>query len=603
MTSNLEHPPLVNDQSVLMDDDSFPILQNDEQRCNTIKAFEKEVKIFSARKDYVAEMVQIETKDEHPNQETVSKLQEELKTLENKVLFLEGKVTESLPCPVALCNHNFKYRSTKRHADPIIRAGKLTQLNNKRNLKTNDITDKDLKDFTFPKKTVKAVPQENSQKTIPMQNSYAALNTAKTDAEDVTPVINKTKPISMKMNNRYTQILQELHRTHPTATNSYFNGYIKIQAETPDHHREITNYLTTQKVEYFVTDPIANRPLKLVIKGLPADTKIEDIKADLISKGIKIDKVAQLKRFSDKTPLPIFMIEVVRDENVEDIHMASIYYPPGSSSRLGDDLDIIFNLNKPAILMGDFNAKHTSWGCSRSETRGNRLYSYINRKNIDLFAPTTPTRYGTASASIIDYALLKNINWPCTIDSIPELSSDHNPVKLLFPKTSKFNFPPPQLNTTWSTFTNILSNVDNFNLPNACSTHEIDSQVSNLTKDILHAHACSSKPFNKPEQPFVQGELKQLFKDRNKARKIWQTSRHPQHKTDLNRIQNIIKRKVNEYRQQVWEDNLTSLNTEDNSLWGAAKAFRRKAAPISALNGPAEPFQLKLTKPTPKINP
>ncbi|GFR02154.1 uncharacterized protein TNCT_252821 [Trichonephila clavata] len=138
--------------------------------------------------------------------------------------------------------------------------------------------------------------------------------------------------------------------------------------------------------------------------------------------------------------------------------------------------------------MADFNAKHTSWGCSRSETR------------------------------------------------------------------------------------------DNFNLPNACSTHEIDSQVSNLTKDILHSHACSSKPFNKPEQPFDQGELKQLFKDRNKARKIWQTSRHPQHKTDLNRIQNIIKRKVNEYRQQVWEDNLTSLNTEDNSLCGAAKAFRRKAA-------------------------
>ncbi|GFR08060.1 uncharacterized protein TNCT_545391 [Trichonephila clavata] len=417
MTSNLEPGTSVIDQSVHMDDISILNSQNDELKCNKIKAFEKEVHIFSARKDYVAEMIQIETNDDNPNLATIEQLQAEQKNLERKVIFLEGKVTESLPYPVALCNHNFKYRSIKRHAEPILRPAKLTHLTNKNLINVNNKNDND---FTFPKNTVKPVSSENSQNSFATKNSFAALNTAKTDAEDVTPVANKNKPISMKMNNKYSQILQELHRTHPTATNNYFNGYIKIQAETPDHHREITEYLTSQKVEHFVTDPIANRPLKLVIKGLPADTKIENIKTDLILKGIKIDKVAQLNRFSAKTPLPIFMIEVIRDENVDDIHMASIYYPPGSSTSLGDDLDIIFNLNKPAILIGDFNAKHTSWGCSRSETRGNRLYSYITRKNIDLFAPTTPTRYGTASASIIDYALLKNINWPCTIDSIPE---------------------------------------------------------------------------------------------------------------------------------------------------------------------------------------
>ncbi|GFX96234.1 uncharacterized protein TNCV_2291221 [Trichonephila clavipes] len=38
--------------------------------------------------------------------------------------------------------------------------------------------------------------------------------------------------------------------------------------------------------------------------------------------------------------------------------------------------------------------------------------------------------------------------------------------------------------------------------------------------------------------------------------------------------------------QQAWEDNLSTLNAEDNSLWGIAKAFRKKTSPISALNGP-----------------
>ncbi|GFW05705.1 RNA-directed DNA polymerase from mobile element jockey [Trichonephila clavipes] len=97
------------------------------------------------------------------------------------------------------------------------------------------------------------------------------------------------------------------------------------------------------------------------------------------------------------------------------------------------------------ILVGDFNAKHTSWGCPVSDTRGNKLYHYIMNKNIDVLAPPTPTRFGTASATIIDYALMKNLNWPCNIDSIPKLSSDHNPIKLHFPRTAKFEIPHPNL--------------------------------------------------------------------------------------------------------------------------------------------------------------
>ncbi|GFU56463.1 uncharacterized protein TNCV_2609801 [Trichonephila clavipes] len=206
--------------------------------------------------------------------------------------------------------------------------------------------------------------------------------------------------------------------------------------------------------------------------------------------------------------------------------------------------------------------------------------------NIDVLAPPTPTRFGTASATIIDYALMKNLNWPCNIDSIPELSSDHNPIKLHFPRTAKFEIPPPQFNTNWNLFTKTLANTENCHLPHATSTPEIESQVRELTSEILAAHAKASRPMTHSEPPYVQSELKQLFKERNRARKLWQFTKFPQHKTELNRIQNKIKRKVGQYRQQVWEDHLTSLDAEDGSLWGTAKAFRKKASPISALNGP-----------------
>ncbi|GFW07444.1 uncharacterized protein TNCV_3915771 [Trichonephila clavipes] len=247
-------------------------------------------------------------------------------------------------------------------------------------------------------------------------------------------------------------------------------------------------------------------------------------------------------------PLPLTGVEAtlvtLTPSDQEPFLVASIYAPPNPNYRnLGADLD-------------------------------------------DLIAPPTPTRYGTDSASTLDYALIKNLIWPCTADSIPELSSDHNPVRFHFPRTSNFAIPPPQLNTTWSIFTKILAKSDNFFLPTANSTHEIDSQVSNLTDEILNAHASASRPFYHTEQPYVQGELKELFKERNKARKTWQHTRHPQHKTELNRLQNAIKRKIYHYGQQAWEDNLSTLNAEDNSLWGIAKAFRKKTSPISALNGP-----------------
>ncbi|GFU73244.1 uncharacterized protein TNCV_493691 [Trichonephila clavipes] len=224
---------------------------------------------------------------------------------------------EFLPCPVPLCAHNFKYNKNnkKRTAEPIIRPSKLTA-------KIND-SKLDVEDFKIPRKTAKSntVPKENSKITS-TKNKFAALNTANDDVEDVTPAASKVKPVMMKLFPEYNLILQDIHRTHPTATNTHIGGYIKIhthtQAESADHHREITQFLTDKEFQYYVTDLLANRLLKLVIKGLLATTVPEDVKKDLIDQGIKIEKIAQLRQFKTKSPLPIFMIEITRDENVDE---------------------------------------------------------------------------------------------------------------------------------------------------------------------------------------------------------------------------------------------------------------------------------------------
>ncbi|GFV15990.1 uncharacterized protein TNCV_4240331 [Trichonephila clavipes] len=139
-----------------------------------------------------------------------------------------------------------------------------------------------------------------------------------TDVEDVTPAF-KSKPIFMKIFDSYNLVLQDLHRNFPTATNTHAKGYIKIEAQNEKDHDEITKYLKDKNLEFYTIEPPINRPLKLVIKGLPVDIDPDDIKKDLISKGIKIVKSPHLKRFVSKIPLPIYMIEIERDENVNDI--------------------------------------------------------------------------------------------------------------------------------------------------------------------------------------------------------------------------------------------------------------------------------------------
>ncbi|GFU09372.1 uncharacterized protein TNCV_143561 [Trichonephila clavipes] len=306
---------LSEDQSIEMEE-NIPQTVSDQQKCNHLKSIERQIELFNIRKGYVAQLLDVEKRNLGPTPETTLKLEEEAAGLDEQIKALEGNMSELLPCPVSLCAHNFKYKNNKkRSAEPIIRPAKLTFKNNNDNSKNMDD-----EEFKLPRKTSKGsnVPKEDS-KIIATKNKFAALNSADKDVEDVTPAAPRIKPIMMKLFPEYNLILQEIHRTHPTATNTHVGGWIKIQAENSDHHREITLFLSDKKCQYYVTDPPANRPLKVVIKGLLATTEPEDIKKDLIEQGINIIKIAQLRQFKTKSPLPIFMIEIARDENVDDI--------------------------------------------------------------------------------------------------------------------------------------------------------------------------------------------------------------------------------------------------------------------------------------------
>ncbi|GFU32424.1 nucleic-acid-binding protein from transposon X-element [Trichonephila clavipes] len=113
--------------------------------------------------------------------------------------------------------------------------------------------------------------------------------------------------------------MQEINRKYPK-TNSKLSGeYLRIFASATDERNEIINFLKERGEQFFALHPQDTKPQKIVIKGLPISTDIDDIKKDLSERGFLVNKVAQLTKLKSKFKLPIFMVELQKSPDSPDI--------------------------------------------------------------------------------------------------------------------------------------------------------------------------------------------------------------------------------------------------------------------------------------------
>lgn len=79
--------------------------------------------------------------------------------------------------------------------------------------------------------------------------------------------------------------------------------------------------------------------------------------------------------------------------------------------------------------MGDMNCKRKEWNCPKDNTNGNILLEFCLRNKIGISAPLNCTNFPpVGKPSIIDIFLFKNnLNRSLPL-SLPQLSSNHNPV-------------------------------------------------------------------------------------------------------------------------------------------------------------------------------
>ena len=114
-----------------------------------------------------------------------------------------------------------------------------------------------------------------------------------------------------------------------------------------------------------------------------------------------------------------------------DLIITNVYIPPASSCTGGYNLSLDhLMITTDTLILGDFNAHHSSWYSSSTDSRGTMLESMVSGSNFGILNWDSPTRLpGNANPSSPDVSLasaslITSTNWQTKTN----LVSDHLPI-------------------------------------------------------------------------------------------------------------------------------------------------------------------------------
>ncbi|GFW88195.1 RNA-directed DNA polymerase from mobile element jockey [Trichonephila clavipes] len=273
----------------------------------------------------------------------------------------------------------------------------------------------------------------------------------------------------------------------------------------------------------------------------------------------------------------------------DPISIVSIYIPPRSDEyTFTIDIENLIQTSSNCVLFGDFNAPHTAWNCNTNSSRGVRLLDYVNMTNLYIAYPDSPTRFGINSANTLDIAVIRNFYYPYTINSLHDLSSDHNPVLLNFTLKLKKDTPNPRaVHTNWPLFSKHLNtklSLINYH-PNSIKTStDIDQKISEFTETVRAAHSHAFRPIETLRKSYTPPHIHNLIKQKNQYRNLYHRTLDPHYKTLYNRAQKNVKNELRKYSNENWSARLKALDTQDNSLWAVQNFLKNKRSDIPPLN-------------------
>ncbi|GFT94168.1 zinc finger protein [Trichonephila clavipes] len=92
----------------------------------------------------------------------------------------------------------------------------------------------------------------------------------------------------------------------PSFQSQMSGRFLKVTVGDELEYRNLSHWLEQSGVEFKSFMLKQDRPIKVVIRGLPSNTEPEDIKNEIEAEGFKVAKISQMKNYRSKAPCLFF---------------------------------------------------------------------------------------------------------------------------------------------------------------------------------------------------------------------------------------------------------------------------------------------------------
>ncbi|BES87875.1 Retrotransposon protein [Nesidiocoris tenuis] len=303
-------------------------------------------------------------------------------------------------------------------------------------------------------------------------------------------------------------------------------------------------------------------------------------------------------KHSEMLPIRRDEVQVARVKmkiNDNDYNIGSFYSAPDRDNRhlrLNTLWDTVREMGPKFLLGGDFNAKHPRWASATTNPRGRLLHETVLKFNLEVFHPMEPTHYPRNtrhSPDILDIFIGKDLsNMAATVDVHHSLSSDHYPVMVNFNGLPTCN---SRVTLThhpfdWKRYSDLLNEITDLSIP-LKTPQDIDAAVGQLTFNIHYAANEARTPCHYTTHRrhiYSPPHIEDLHMVKRNARRLWEQTKYPAHKTAYNRASRELKTALSRLRDDENRNKLLQLEVKNGSLFHKAKSLMKQPGTIPPLN-------------------
>lgn len=255
-----------------------------------------------------------------------------------------------------------------------------------------------------------------------------------------------------------------------------------------------------------------------------------------------------------------------------EITVCNVYIPNSRSFSAEELTNLIAQLPKPRILLGDFNAHSPLWGDSDGDQRGSTIEYFLESNELLLLNTGDKTRFnsytGNLSAidlSMCDPVIFPRLQWSTEgylygSDHLPVLINLNNRTKVVERQSNTWNLK----RANWPKFTELIRNSLHINE----GLSDANQSVEYLSSCILKAAENSIETYSsqrRPPVPWWNSECHTAIKQSKQAYNTLKRHNNPENLSNFKLLRARARYIIKQSKKRSWEE-YTSTMTSSTSL-------------------------------------